>query len=72
MALTEESFFCANSSRHHREPITGDEEITTSLQNVIVITWFRLVHPTKLTQIKCWFLRRGEIGLPGEKPLGAE
>ena len=23
-------------------------------------------------QIKCWFLRRGKTGVPGEKPLGAE
>ena len=26
----------------------------------------------KANQVKCWFLRRGETGVPGEKPLGAE
>ena len=23
-------------------------------------------------QVKCWFLRRGETGVPKEQPLGAE
>ncbi len=31
--------------QHHGENITVDEEITPSLENVIVITWLRLIHP---------------------------
>ena len=36
----------ANGSiRHHGENMTNDEEPTPTFENVIVITWLRLVHP---------------------------
>ena len=31
--------------QHHGENVTVDEEITPSLENLIVITWLRLIHP---------------------------
>ena len=30
--------------RHHSEDVTTDEELTPSLENVIVLTWLRLIH----------------------------
>ena len=45
MAFTEDNLLRSNSIRHHGELIAEDEELTPSLENVIVITWLRLVHP---------------------------
>ena len=43
----------ANGSiRHHGENVTNDEELTPTLENVIVITWLRLVHPDLPALIK--------------------
>ena len=43
----------ANGSiRHHMENATNDEELTPTLENVIVITWLRLVHPDLPALIK--------------------
>ena len=30
--------------RHHGEDVTTDKELTPSLENVIVLTWLRLIH----------------------------
>ena len=38
--------------RHHGEHVTNDEELTPTLENVIVITWLRLVHPDLPALIK--------------------
>ena len=38
--------------QHHGENVTVDEEITPSLENVIVITWLRLIHPDLPTLVK--------------------
>ena len=37
---------------HHGENVTNDEELTPTLENVIVITWLRLVHPNLPALIK--------------------
>ena len=43
----------ANGSiRHHGENVTNDEELTPTLENVIAITWLRLVHPDLPALIK--------------------
>ena len=33
---------------HNGENVTNDEELTPTLENIIVITWLRLVHPDLL------------------------
>lgn len=45
MAFTEDSLLCSNSIHDHGELIAEDEELTPSLENLIVFTWLRLVHP---------------------------
>ena len=40
------------SIRHRGENVTNDEELTPTLENVIVITWLRLVHPDLPALIK--------------------
>ena len=43
----------ANGSiRHYGENVTNDEELTPTLENVVVITWLRLVHPDLPALIK--------------------
>ena len=43
----------ANGSiRYHGENVTNDEELTPTLENVILITWLRLVHPDLPALIK--------------------
>ena len=36
---------CETDIKHHGEPTTIDEELTPSLENLIVLTWLRLLHP---------------------------
>ena len=31
---------------HHGEQVPEDEELTPTLENVIVLTWLRLIHPS--------------------------
>ena len=45
VALTEDNLLHSNNIQHHGALLTEDEELTTSLENVIVLTWLRLVHP---------------------------
>ena len=35
----------ANSLSHHGDLITEDEELTPSLENFVVLTWLKLIHP---------------------------
>jgi hypothetical protein len=45
LGFIDDNLLKANGSiRHHGENITVDEEMTPSLENVIVITWLRLIH----------------------------
>ena len=45
MSFVEDNLLIANGSiTHHSKSITTDEELTLSLENVIVLTWLRLIH----------------------------
>ena len=53
LGFMDDNLLKANGSiRHHGENVTKDEELTPTLQNVIVITWVRLVHPDLPALIK--------------------
>ena len=45
VAFTEDNLLHSNSIQHHGVLLTEDEELTPTLQNVIILTWLRLVHP---------------------------
>ena len=45
MAFVEDTLLHANSLSHHDEPTPEDEELTPTLENYIVLTWLRLIHP---------------------------
>ena len=45
MAFVEDSLRHANSLSHHGDVTTEDEELTPTLENFIVLTWLRLIHP---------------------------
>ena len=45
MAFVEDSLLRANSLSHHGEVTTEDEELTPTLENFIVLTWLKLIHP---------------------------
>ena len=45
MAFTEDSLLKANVLTHHSEVVSEDEELSPSLENFIVVTWLRLIHP---------------------------
>ena len=53
LGFMDDNLLKANGSiRHHGENVTNDEELTLTLENVIVITWLRLVHPDLPALIK--------------------
>ena len=46
MSFVEDNLLAAHSNiTHHGEEPTADEELTPSLENMIVLTWLRLIHP---------------------------
>ena len=45
MAFVEDTLLRANSLSHHGEVTTEDEELTPTLENFIVLTWLKLIHP---------------------------
>ena len=45
MAFTEDSLLKANVLTHHGEVVPEDEELSPSLENFVVLTWLRLIHP---------------------------
>ena len=45
MAFVEDALLRANSLSHHGEATTEDEELTPILENFIVLTWLKLIHP---------------------------
>ena len=45
MAFVEDTLLRANSLSHHGEVNTEDEELTPTLENFIVLTWLKLIHP---------------------------
>ena len=45
MAFVEDTLLRANSLSHHGEPTPEDEKLTPTLENFIVLSWLRLIHP---------------------------
>ena len=46
MSFTEDNLLIANGHiTHHGEAVAHDEELSPTLENMIVLTWLRLVHP---------------------------
>ena len=45
MAFVEDTLLRANSLSHHGEATTEDEDLTATLENFIVLTWLKLIHP---------------------------
>ena len=46
MAFVEDSLLRANGLTHHGEHVTEDEELTPTLENFVILTWLRLIHPS--------------------------
>ena len=46
MAFVEHSLLHANGLTHHAEHVTENEELTPTLENFVVLTWLRLIHPS--------------------------
>ena len=46
MAFVEDSLLRTNSLSHHGEQLTEDEELTPTLENLVVLTWLKLIHPS--------------------------
>ena len=45
MSFIEDNLLLANSSiTHHGDAITADEELSSTLENLVVVTWLRLIH----------------------------
>ena len=52
-SFVEDNLLKSNGSiRHHGEVITTDEDLSPSLENFIVLTWLRLIHPELPALIK--------------------
>ena len=45
MAFVEDTLVRANNLSHHGGASTEDEELTPTLENFIVLTWLKLIHP---------------------------
>ena len=46
MAFVEDSLLRANGLTHHGEHVPEDEELTLTLENFVILTWLRLIHPS--------------------------
>ena len=46
MGFVEDSLLHADSLTHYGEHVTEDEELTPTLENFVVLTWLRLIHPS--------------------------
>ena len=45
MSFTEDNFLVANGPvTHHGAHVTSDEELTPTLENMVVLTWLKLLH----------------------------
>ena len=45
MAFLEDVLIRSNSISHHGEVLTDDEELTPTLENLVILTWLKLIHP---------------------------
>ena len=52
MAFVEDSLLRANGLTHHGEHVTEDEELTPTLENFVILTWLRLIHPSLPRSVK--------------------
>ena len=52
MAFVEDSLLHAGGLTHHGEHVQEDEELTPTLENFVVLTWLRLIHPSPPRLIK--------------------
>ena len=53
LSFIDDNFLTANGNiRHHDEDVSTDEELTPSLENIIVLTWLRLIHADLPTLVK--------------------
>ena len=46
MAFVEDSLLRTNGLTHDSKHVLEDEELTPSLENFVVLTWLRLIHPS--------------------------
>ncbi|KAJ8369657.1 hypothetical protein SKAU_G00096850 [Synaphobranchus kaupii] len=46
MAFVEDSLLRPSGLSHHGEAVTEDEELSPTLENVVVLTWLKLIHPS--------------------------
>ena len=46
IASVEDSLLRPNGLRHHGEQMTEDEELSPTLENLVVLTWLKLIHPS--------------------------
>ena len=46
MAFVEDSLLRADGLTHHGEHVPEDEELAPTLENFVVLTWLRLIHPS--------------------------
>ena len=53
MSFIEDNLLVANGNiSHHGEVRGADEEMSPTLENLVVLTWLRLVHPDLLSLVK--------------------
>ncbi|PFX31306.1 hypothetical protein AWC38_SpisGene3850 [Stylophora pistillata] len=53
MSFEEDNLLVANGpNTHHGEAVTSDEELSPSLENLVILTWLRLVHSDLPTLVK--------------------
>ena len=53
LSFIDDNLLIANGNiRHHGEDVSTDEELTPSLENIIVLTWLRLIHADLPTLVK--------------------
>ena len=53
VSFVEDDLLTTNGSiRHHGENITSEEDVSPTLENLIVLTWLRLIHPSLPTLVR--------------------
>ena len=46
IAFVEDSLLRPSGLRHHGEQMTEEEKLSPTLENPVVLTWLRLIHPS--------------------------
>ena len=55
MAFAEDSLLRTNGLNHNGETITEDEVLTSTLDNLMVLTWLKLIHPSLSRLVKQYY-----------------